>query len=66
MNKRKYPHGIDMCPQLKIHISDMEIANGVMGSSKMLEIYGKDIFFLHIIIYIKYFIKIGNLIFLLF
>lgn len=41
MNKRKYPYGIDMCPQLKMHISDKQIANGVMGPSKMFEIYGK-------------------------
>lgn len=42
MNKRKYPYGIDMCPQLKIHISDKQIAGGVLNASKMSEIYGKE------------------------
>lgn len=41
MNKRKYPYGLDMCPQLKIHVGDKEVANGVMRTSKMSEIYGK-------------------------
>lgn len=46
MNKRKYPYGIDMCPQLKIHIGEKQVANGVLGPSKMSEIYGKN----HIIV----------------
>ncbi|XP_015365694.1 PREDICTED: apoptosis regulatory protein Siva-like isoform X3 [Diuraphis noxia] len=41
MNKRKYPYGIDMCPQLKIHIGEKQVANGVLGPSKMSEIYEK-------------------------
>lgn len=41
MNKRKYPYGADMCPQLKVHIGDKQIANGILSSSKMSEIYGQ-------------------------
>jgi len=41
MNKRKYPYGGDMCPQLKMHIGDKQIANGVLKSLKMAEIYGQ-------------------------
>lgn len=41
MNKRKYPYEIDMCPQLKVHIGDKQVANGVMGPLKMSKIYGK-------------------------
>lgn len=41
MNKRKYPYGVDMCPQLKKHIGEKEVANGVLGPSKMSEIYGE-------------------------
>lgn len=41
MNKRKYPYGADMCPQLKMHVGDKQIANGVLRSSKMSEIYEK-------------------------
>lgn len=50
MNKRKYPYGIDMCPQLKIHISDKQIANGVMAPSKMFEVYGQNVLFLNIVV----------------
>ncbi|XP_050421301.1 apoptosis regulatory protein Siva-like [Adelges cooleyi] len=39
MNKRKYPYGVDMCPQLKIHVGDKQVANGVMAQTKMIEIY---------------------------
>ncbi|XP_050545055.1 apoptosis regulatory protein Siva-like [Daktulosphaira vitifoliae] len=41
MNKRKYPYDVHMCPQLKIHVGDKQIANGVMGSEKMSVIYEK-------------------------
>ncbi|XP_025415421.1 apoptosis regulatory protein Siva-like [Sipha flava] len=41
MNKRKYPYGIDMCPQLKMHIGDKQVANGVLGPLKMNEVYEK-------------------------
>jgi len=41
MYKRKYPYDLDMCPQLKIHIGDKEVANGILAPSKMSEIYGK-------------------------
>ena len=42
MNKRKYPYAIDMCPQLKIHIGEKQVANGVLAPNKMSEIYGKN------------------------
>ncbi|XP_027843322.2 apoptosis regulatory protein Siva-like [Aphis gossypii] len=41
MNKRRYPYGVDMCPQLKIHIGEKQVANGVLGPSKMSEVYEK-------------------------
>ncbi|XP_060852825.1 apoptosis regulatory protein Siva-like [Rhopalosiphum padi] len=41
MNKRRYPYDIDMCPQLKIHIGEKQVANGVLGPSKMSKIYEK-------------------------
>lgn len=41
MYKRKYPYEVDSCTQLKIHIGDKQIANGVLAPTKMPEIYGK-------------------------
>lgn len=49
MNKRKYPYGIDMCPQLKIHVGEKQVNNGVLGPSKMSEIYGKNTPFIHLL-----------------
>lgn len=46
MNKRSYPYGVDMCPQLKIHVGDKEVANGVLKSTKMQEVYGKQYIFI--------------------
>jgi len=42
MNKRRYPYDVDMCPQLKIHIGEKQVANGVLGPSKMSEVYGNN------------------------
>lgn len=41
MFKRKYPYDIDSCAQLKMHIGDKQVANGVLAPTKMPEIYGK-------------------------
>lgn len=56
MNKRKYPYDIDMCPQLKIHVGEKQVANGVMGHLKMSEIYGN--YRVHCINLLTYFTNI--------
>lgn len=54
MNKRKYPFNIDMCPQLKIHIGEKQLANGVLKSMKMSEVYGLYLIFNIIRVYMLF------------
>ena len=43
MVKRSCPFSDDLNPQVKIHVSEKEVANGVLSNQHMKQVYGKNI-----------------------
>ena len=41
MPKRAYPFEADLMPQVKVHVGQKQINNGVSGDERMKDVYGK-------------------------